>query len=195
MTPGSDPTRYGWWLASRASGIVALGLVALSVGIGLTMAGRVGRRPGRARRLRDLHEHAALVALMSIAVHGLTLLGDPWLHPGPLGIAIPFAMRYRPVATGTGIVAAYLAAALALSFYARRRIGPRRWRRLHRLTIAVYAMSVVHALGAGTDAGAPWLRAGMLASAVPIGALLVVRVVNGRRRAATARLRPKEARA
>ena len=99
-------------------------------------------------------------------------------------------MSYRPLATGTGIVAGYLAAALGLSFYARRRIGARRWRRLHRLTIVVYGSRVAHALGAGTDAAAPWLRAGILATAVPIGALLVVRVVNGRRRTAPTRLRP-----
>src|SRR5690349_5565679 len=115
------------------------------------MAGRAVRRPGLAPRLRALHEHAALTGLVLIAVHGLTLLGDRWLHPGVRGIAVPFAMGYRPLYTGLGILAAYLAAALGLSFYARRRIGARRWRRLHRLSVAVYALGLVHALGAGTD--------------------------------------------
>ena len=41
-----DPALYGWWLASRASGVVALALVTLSVAAGLAMAGRVSRRPG-----------------------------------------------------------------------------------------------------------------------------------------------------
>ncbi len=31
-----DALTYGWWLAARASGLVALGLVTLSVGLGLT---------------------------------------------------------------------------------------------------------------------------------------------------------------
>ena len=140
-----DPLHYGWWLAGRASGIVALALVTLSVGIGLAMAGRVARRPGLSRTLMALHEHAALAGLVAIAVHGVTLLLDPWLHPGPAGVAVPFTMGYRPLFTGLGVVAAYLAALLGLSFYARRRIGARLWRKAHRATVLVYLLGVVHA--------------------------------------------------
>ena len=43
---GRDPMEHGWWLASRASGIVALALITLSVTLGLWMAGRVMRKPG-----------------------------------------------------------------------------------------------------------------------------------------------------
>ena len=42
---GRDPMEYGWWLASRASGLVALALITLSVTLGLAMAGRVSREP------------------------------------------------------------------------------------------------------------------------------------------------------
>ena len=169
---------YAWWLASRASGLVALALITLSVILGLAMAGRVSRhRPGPARVLPAVHEHAALAGLIAIAVHGLTLLGDRWLAPGPVGIAVPFAMDYRPPWTGLGIAGGYLAAALGLSFYARRRIGTRRWRRLHRLTIVVYALSVAHTLGAGTDAGEPWLRAPLVVTGAAVLFLLVMRVL------------------
>ena len=140
-----------WWLASRASGLVALALIGLSVVIGLAMASKAFRRPGLPRVLIAIHEHAALAALVAIAVHGITLLGDRWLDPGPVGIAVPFVMDHEPVLTGIGIVAGYLAAILGLTFYVRRRIGTKRWRNLHRLTPLVYAMGVAHALGAGTD--------------------------------------------
>ena len=79
------------------------------------MAGKAFRPPGLPRKLMALHEHAALGGLVAIAVHGITLLGDRWLHPGPAGIAVPFVMDYRPVYTGLGIVAGYLAAVLGLS--------------------------------------------------------------------------------
>ena len=110
-----DPMDYGWWLASRASGLVALALITLSVGVGLAMAGRAFQKPGLAKKLMALHEHAALAGLIAIAVHGITLLGDSWLHPGPVGIAVPFTMDYKPAFTGLGIVGGYLAAALGLS--------------------------------------------------------------------------------
>jgi methionine sulfoxide reductase heme-binding subunit len=172
-----DPMDYGWWLASRASGLVALALITLSVGVGLAMAGRALQRPGLAKRLMALHEHAALGGLIAIAVHGLTLLGDAWLHPGPVGITVPFTMDYKPVFTGLGIVGGYLAAALGLSFYARRRIGAKLWRKLHRATILVYALAVVHTLGAGTDASEPWLRVAVAVTGAPIVYLLVVRML------------------
>lgn len=184
MTP--DPLHYGWWLASRASGIVALCLVALSVALGLAMAGRLGGSSA-ARRLRTVHEHVALVGLVAVAIHGLTLLGDRWLHPGLQGIAVPFALSYRPIATGLGVVAGYAAALLGLSFYARRRIGARLWRRLHRLTVLVYVLGVAHAIGAGTDARSPWLRLAIFALTIPIGALFALRVTAQRRKPARAR--------
>jgi methionine sulfoxide reductase heme-binding subunit len=174
---GRDPMEFGWWLASRASGLVALALITLSVGLGLAMAGKVAGKPGVKKVLIAVHEHAALAGLIAIAVHGITLLGDRWLAPGPVGIAVPFVMDHEPAWTGLGIVAGYLAAALGLSFYARRRIGNRRWRQLHKLTILVYVMSVAHTLGAGTDASTPWLRAAMVATGAPILFLFVMRVL------------------
>ncbi len=172
---------HGWWLAARASGLVALALVTASVALGLTMAGKVMRRPGLGRKLVAAHEHTALAGLIAIAVHGITLLGDPWLNPGLSGITVPFSMAYQPLFTGLGIIGGYLAALLGLSFYARRRLGARLWRKAHRLTVAVYALAVVHTIGAGTDASTPWMRWWLLATAPPIAALFVIRLVGARR--------------
>ena len=77
---------------------------------------------------------------------------------------------------GLGIIGGYLAAFLGLSFYARRRIGGKRWRNLHRATPVVYVLGLIHTLGAGTDAGSSWLQAFMLATALPAAGLLVARV-------------------
>ncbi len=175
-----DPTPYLWWLVGRASGIVALGLVAFAVLLGLTMSTKLLRRPGVGRTLVRLHEHVALVSMGAIAVHGLALLGDPWLRPGVGGLTIPFTMSYRPLFTGLGIVAGYLAALLGLSFYARRRIGVKLWRKLHRATVLVWVLGVVHTLGAGSDAATQWLRAFVLLPAIPIVYLLVLRILPRR---------------
>lgn len=178
----ADVAAHGWWLASRSSGIVAMVLVTLSVLLGLTLGGRLTRRPGMARVVKTLHEQTALSGLVAIAIHGLTLLGDPWLRPGVAGILVPFTMGYRPLFTGLGVVAGELAAILGLSFYARRWISPRRWRLAHRLTPLVYALGVVHVLGAGTDAASAWLRVPLLGSVVVVAVLLVARTMGGRRR-------------
>ena len=171
-----NPADYGWWLASRASGVVALVLVTVSVAIGLTMASKVVTTRGVRPVLARVHEHTALAGLIAIAVHGITLIGDAWLNPGVDGVLIHFSMGYQPLYTGLGTIAGYLAVALGLSFYARRRIGAKLWRKAHRATVVVYVLAIVHTLGAGTDAGSSWLRAFMLATGLPVFVLFVLRV-------------------
>jgi sulfoxide reductase heme-binding subunit YedZ len=171
-----DPSNYVWWLASRASGIVALVLITASVGLGLTMASKVVTARGVRPMLARVHEHTALAGLIAIAVHAITLIGDKWLNPGVGGVLVPFSMGYQPLFTGLGTVAGYLAVALGLSFYMRRRIGAKLWRKAHRATVVVYVLAVVHTLGAGTDAGSSWLRAFMLATGLPIFGLFLVRI-------------------
>ena len=174
------PANYVWWLAGRSAGIVAMLLVAASVIIGLGMAARV--IPPRWRRdAVRVHQHLALIGLGAIAAHGLLLAADPWLKAGWKGILVPFAIGYRPLWTGLGIIGGYLAVILGLSFYVRRRIGARLWRRMHRFTVVVYVLSLVHALGSGTDASIPVVRYAMLASALPIVFLFALRMLRSRR--------------
>ena len=180
----ADPRHYLWWLVSRASGLVALGLVTLAVLLGLLMATRSIGRPALRRSVMRLHEHVAIAGLIAIALHGFALLGDRWLHPGLVGIAIPFELSYRSLYTGVGIIAGYLTALLALSYYMRKRIGPRRWRQAHRATVVAWALAVVHTLGAGSDGGTIWLRAGVFATAAPISYLFLVRLIARAPRAA-----------
>jgi sulfoxide reductase heme-binding subunit YedZ len=169
-----------WWLISRSAGVVALLLIAASVLIGLTLAAGLAGPPARRRVLVALHEHAANCGLAAVGLHGVALLGDRWLKPSLTDLAIPFTSDYRPFYTGLGIVAGYLGLLLGVSFYARRRVGAKRWRKLHRATPVVYLLALVHALGAGTDATTPWLRAVMLATALPAAGLLAARAAGPR---------------
>ena len=175
----ANPLHYGWWLASRSAGIVALLCVTGSVVLGLLMANNIPRRAGAKARLRPMHEAIALASLVALAVHGLSLLGDPWLRPGISGISIPFSSHYRPLYTGIGVIAGYGIALLGLSFYVRRQIGARRWRQIHRFTVAAYALAIIHVLGAGTDAGQRWLEVVLLASVAPVVILFAMRMLSG----------------
>jgi sulfoxide reductase heme-binding subunit YedZ len=175
---GPAPAEYGWWLASRAAGITALVCITLAVGIGLALGGKVvSKKPGLPRILMAIHEHAALAGLIAVAVHGITLLGDGWLKASIVDIAVPFASDVKPLYVGLGVVGGYLGALLGLTFYARRRIGTKRWRQAHKATILVYVLSVVHTLGSGTDASETWMLAFLVATGAPILFLLTMRVL------------------
>jgi sulfoxide reductase heme-binding subunit YedZ len=192
MTNAPNPADHAWWLASRASGVVALLLITASVFVGLMLSTRVLKGPGISRWLAAAHEQAALGGLVAIAIHGVTLLGDPFLKPGITGIAVPFAGEYKSLWVGIGILGGYLAALVGLTFYARRRIGVKRWRKLHRLTIVAYAMSVVHTIGAGTDFQAgSWARLAVIAPAGPILVLFTERMLASRTAAEPKPARPR----
>lgn len=174
---------HGWWLASRAAGIVAILLLSASLLLGLLLATKTAPARWRAR-LGTAHERLSLVALAALAAHGAFLLGDAWLHPGLAGVTVPFAMDYRPLFTGLGVVAGYLALALSLSYYARRHVGARRWRSAHRFIPVAWGLAAIHVLGAGSDAGSAWLQAPIVLTFVLGGGLLGLRIARTRSRAA-----------
>lgn len=163
-----SPSQQVFWFASRSFGIVAMLMLGVSVAVGLVMSGRLARRPGLPAKLKRFHESATLVTLGLIVTHAGLLLFDPILHPGPAGIALPFALGYRPVFTGLGVVAGWLAAILGLSFYARKRIGVKTWRFMHRFTIGCYLLALIHVIGSGTDAHSPWMIAMLTVLTAPI---------------------------
>ncbi len=168
-----------FWITSRAAGIAALLTSSASVSVGLLASGRKLR--GRLADARVTHEALALATLLALAVHGLSLIGDSFLHPGLLDVAVPFAGSYKTLWTTTGIVAFWIMALLGLSYYARARIGVQRWRSLHRFVAVAWILGVVHSLGEGSDAGQGWFLAMTAIAVVPALVLLVVRHAPSRR--------------
>ena len=77
------------------------------------------------------------------------------------------------------VLVALGAAFLGLSFYARRWFGARRWRTIHRATIGVWALAVIHTLGSGTDATQLWMRVILVFTGVPIIYLFILRLMPG----------------
>ncbi|HUA50262.1 MAG TPA: hypothetical protein VMA77_33825 [Solirubrobacteraceae bacterium] len=172
----TDPTPHLFWITSRAAGFAALVLASLAVSIGLLMSTKLLK--GRTIELRAAHDTLALSTIVAIVVHGVSLLGDHYLHPSIADIAIPFVSSYKTLWTSMGIVAGWGLMLLGLSYYARRWVGAVRWRKLHRLTALAWMAGLVHALGEGTDAGQVWFLAMIALVAIPALALLVVRLAR-----------------
>jgi methionine sulfoxide reductase heme-binding subunit len=168
-----------YWITSRAAGIAALVLSSLSVCVGLLMGGRLLK--GRGPDLRATHEALSLATLGALLLHGLSLLGDGFLHPSLADVSLPFASGYKTLWTTTGIVAFWAMLLLGLSYYARSRIGMNRWRRLHRFTALAWVLGLAHSLGEGTDAGQTWFLAMTAIVVVPALALLAVRWLGSTR--------------
>jgi sulfoxide reductase heme-binding subunit YedZ len=169
-------TPHLFWITSRAAGDAALILSSLGVCLGLMMGGRFVKKRGL--DLRSTHEALSLATLATIVVHAVALLGDGFLNPSLADISIPFVSSYMTFWTSMGIVAGWMMIALGLSYYARGRIGPARWRMLHRWTALAWVLGLAHSLGEGTDAGTTWFLAMTAIVTVPALILLFVRLLS-----------------
>jgi methionine sulfoxide reductase heme-binding subunit len=167
-------TPHLFWITSRAAGFAALVLASLAVSLGLLMSTKLLK--GRTADLRVAHDTLALATIVAIVVHGVSLLGDSFLHPSIADIAIPFVSSYKTVWTTLGIVGGWSLIVLGLSYYARRWVGAVRWRKLHRFTALAWLAGLVHALGEGTDAGQLWFLAMVAVVTVPALAHLATRL-------------------
>ncbi len=172
----TDPAPHLFWITSRAAGTAALLLASFGVCVGLLIGSRLVR--SRSLDLRATHEAISLATLTAIAVHALSLLGDQFVRPSLLDVTVPFASGYKTGWTTAGIVAGWALAALGLSYYARGKIGQRRWRNLHRFTLLAWALGIVHSLGEGTDSGQLWFLTMLAIAVVPALLLLLARLAG-----------------
>jgi sulfoxide reductase heme-binding subunit YedZ len=174
--PSAALAEHFFWITSRAAGVAALVASSAAVAAGLLMSGPARRK---VPDLRAIHEALSLATLGALLLHALSLLGDQFLSPSVADIAVPFVSGYHRVA-------GWMLLLLGLSYYARSRIGPARWRRLHRWTALAWALGVVHGIAEGTDAGALWFVLTALVAVVPVAALLAGRLAAPRTDATTA---------
>ena len=172
----TDPSPYLFWMISRVAGISAMLLAGISISLGLAMAAKLGG--GKLADKRVLHEALSLAVIASLLIHGLALLGDGFMHPSVFDISVPFVFSYRTVWTSLGIISAWSTIVFGLSYYARRRVGLKRQKMIHRFAMLAWVGGIVHALGEGTDATQPWFLVILALSIVPPFVLLGIRITE-----------------
>lgn len=169
------------WTTARAFGLTALLAVTADVVFGLLVStGVADHLISRARGV-DVHRWLSSIALTLTAGHVLALMTDRFVPFDALDVSVPFLSAYRPVAVGVGILAAYGAMLVHVSFALRRRLGTRAWRRLHFVSFAVFVTAIGHGLAAGSDSDLRGLQVFYAWSAITVGVLVVYRVLGARR--------------
>lgn len=146
------------WYVARASGLVLYLLVWLSVMTGLGMTTALLDRWGGRGVIFSLHAFSTELTYGFLSLHLLSLAADPTVRFSPRELLLPFSTQWREPWTGYGILAAYLTVLIGASFAVKRVIGQPAWRALHWLTFPLYALALLHGLGAGSDANVPWIR-------------------------------------
>ncbi len=167
------------WDLARAGGFTAYVLLTLAVVVGLALWTQL-QSPSRWPRLlnNELHNFLTLLSTIFLVVHVLAVWVDPFTHFGWNEIFIPLASHYRPEWTALGIVALYLGIAIGISTLLRPHIGYTWWRRLHVLTLGIFALATIHGIATGSDTQTWWGLGIYLGSLVLVGSLLFRRVFS-----------------
>ena len=166
-----------WWYTARASGLVAWALLAASMlwGLALTTKAFAGR--AAPRWLLDLHRWLGGLAVVFVGFHLVTIVADSYEHFGVADLFVPMASGWHPGDVAWGVVALYLLLAVEVTSLLRRRLPPRLWRAVHRLSIPVFALATVHALLAGTDTARAWAQWSVIGASMAVAFLAVARAV------------------
>jgi sulfoxide reductase heme-binding subunit YedZ len=96
----------------------------------------------------------------------------------PLEVVVPFMGPYRPLWVGIGQIAMGLTIVVLVSFYVRKRIGQKTWRRVHYLSFLAFVAATVHGLMAGTDSQSTWALAGYILATSIVVLLLAYRIAT-----------------
>jgi sulfoxide reductase heme-binding subunit YedZ len=150
----AGPSAY-WYLA-RATGVVSLVLLTVSVVLGVLGPLRVSAPRWPRFAIDSLHRDVSLLVIAVLAVHIVTSVADSFTSISLVNSVIPFTGSYRPLWLGLGAFSFDLLVALAVTSLVRRRLGYRAWRAIHWLAYASWPIAVLHGLGTGTDTKAWW---------------------------------------
>ena len=154
---GVSPKAY--WYLSRGAAFTALGLLWLSMILGLLITNKIARTWPGAPAAFALHEYVSLLGLAFAIFHALILVGDRYINYTLAQILMPFgSANYHPFWVGVGQIGLYTWAIISLSFYIRKGIGPKAWKLIHYASFFNFLIAIIHGLASGTDTTLPWAQ-------------------------------------
>jgi methionine sulfoxide reductase heme-binding subunit len=155
-----------YWLAARATGIVAFLLLTLQIVLGLVLSHPTNRSTWNlSKRIFPWHDHLWVFVMAFLVAHIVSLVVDPKSGVSLGAVVIPGLAEYRssPVAIGTFALYAFLVTAITARW---TKLLPRgAWLSLHRLALLIFVMAWMHGVLAGTDTsslGPLYIGAGLL---------------------------------
>jgi DMSO/TMAO reductase YedYZ heme-binding membrane subunit len=165
------------WYVTRATALLSYLALTGSVIYGLLLSTKILDRIAHRAVSFTLHQDLAAIGVALALVHAAVLMIDRSVPYSPLEVLTPFAGPYRPLWVGIGQIALILSLVVLLSFYSRKRMGQKAWRRLHYLSFTAFAGATAHGLMAGSDTQAAWVYVGYLVMSATVVFLTTYRVV------------------
>ena len=141
-----------WWFVSRSSGMIAWGLLTLSVCWGLFISTKAVAKASNPAWLLDLHRYLGGTALIFTAIHLVGLAADNYVTFGWAETFVPMASSWKAGPVAFGIVGFYLLlASVGAQADLKKIVTQPLWIVAGVVVIAVHALVLVAALR--------WMRA------------------------------------
>ena len=111
------------WYATRASGIMALVLLTVTMVLGITTTSRARARhwPGFAQQ--EMHRRISILTMVFLGIHVLTSVLDTYVNIGWAAVVVPFTSEYSRFWVGVGAVGVDLILAVFVSSLLRSRMS------------------------------------------------------------------------
>jgi sulfoxide reductase heme-binding subunit YedZ len=151
----ANNTVHTTWYITRAAGWIAYFLLWFSMVWGLVIPTKLFERVLSPTFAVDFHEYLSLLSIGFVILHVTVLLFDQYLPFTLAQILVPFLSTYRPLWIGLGVIGAYLSALVTVTFYLRKKIGQKRFKAIHTLSVFGYLGVILHAFFAGSDSSLP----------------------------------------
>lgn len=167
------------WFVSRATGLVALVLLTLTLVLGITASTRLASAGWPRFVTQGLHRNVSLFVLVLLGGHVAAVVIDDYVPIRPVDAAVPFLATYRPIWLGLGVLSLEFLLALVLTSLMRQRLGYGTWRVVHWISYLSWPLAVVHGLGTGSDPREPWAVALTAGCGLAVLAAIFWRIVTG----------------
>lgn len=167
-----------WWYLTRSTGIVATVLAVAALVWGFFFSSRNTGTRRRPNWWLDLHNYLGGLSLVFIGAHIGAAYLDKNSSIGILQVIVPGSGTVARWAIGWGAIATYAFAATVFSSWPKRRFPRKVWRIVHLSSVGAVALTMVHALQAGSDGTTAWLRAVVVVSVAFAVYALSVRLID-----------------
>ncbi|MCB0992663.1 MAG: ferric reductase-like transmembrane domain-containing protein [Acidimicrobiales bacterium] len=173
-----------WWYVARSGGIVAWGLLALSMCWGLMVSTRAANSAASPKNILGMHRYWSLLSVVFTGVHIAGLVADNYVTFGWAEVLVPWASEWQPTPVAWGVIGFYLLVAIEVTSLLMRRMPRPMWGAIHRMSFALFVFATLHGIQAGTDISNVWYRLALLAAINIVAFLTVLTLLAKGRRAA-----------
>lgn len=180
LVASNDMNQHSMWYLSRASGMVAWLVLAITCLWGILLITRMLKPADRPAWLLDLHRYLGVLSLVTVGAHMATLIGDNYVYFAWRELLLPNASKWKTDAINWGVIAFYMLVLVQVTSWIMKWLPKKLWHTIHLLSYVLFILVTVHGFKAGTDSSNIVFFTVAVAVLAILAFTLLARVLQGR---------------